>query len=532
MIRITGLLHLKEGRSIRRPCTDCNFRYVPTIPPLSNAIQFDSNSLGLPPPAQIVIWGFSPLVTPEQVQTHFRPFGEIQELDYKVDASTGASLGVCRIKYKVNKKDMMSGHMSAKKAVQEGVRIKLGGTIVQVELDKDGLKTLRRMGEAVKKRHAEQAAQQAAREQAVAAKETPVPTSKLIPTGPAADRRRESLPTLMQSKSNTPPPPPSTSHLNSPMPDSRRSIDSRTPLMDISRSRRTSPSPVRDRQKSMSDSRFRPRSPEPRLRHRDRSRSIERSYPRPRSRSRESRPRSRSRPRDRSRDRDDRRYRQRSRSRSRSLDRRRDKDELRRYSPRRRSISRGRDDYRRRSPSPDRRRDDRRRSITPPPHRQDDRSSSVNVDEYRPQYSSRFRPGVDSPVPRDRRPLTPTASPVRTRMSSDRDDDRGRPRKRTPPPRTRMSSDSSSPDDGRRRSTNHDRERRRDNSSESQSPSPSRIRIPVLSPAMSNKLRGRPYIFISDRDLPVGRFSARDLGLCFKKFHPAVRLLLLDRLTG
>ena len=124
--------------------------------------QFDSNSIGPPPPAQIVIWGFSQLVTSEQVQTHFRPFGEIQELDFKVDSTSGASLGVCRIKYKVDRKDMMSGHASAKKAVQDGSRIKLGGTLVQVEFDQDGLKTLRKMGEAVKKRHAVQAAQIAA----------------------------------------------------------------------------------------------------------------------------------------------------------------------------------------------------------------------------------------------------------------------------------------------------------------------------------------------------------------------------------
>ena len=499
-------IHPREEKSLQQVCIDYNSRYVsPLFHRDLTAIQFDSNSLGQPPPAQIVIWGFSPLVTPEQVQTHFRPFGEIQELDYKVDASTGASLGVCRIKYKVDKKDMMSGHNSAKKAVQEGVRIKLGGSIVQVELDKDGLKTLRRMGEAVKRRHAEQAAQQAAREQANAAKETPVPTPKPIPTGPAADRRKESIPTIIPPKPTTPPLAPSTSNLNPLARDSRRSIDSRIPTNDASRTRRTSPSPVRDRQKSTSDTRYRQRTPEPR------------SHPRPRSRSR-----SRSRQRDRSRERDTHRYRHRSRSRSRSIDRRRDRDDSRRYSPRRPSPSRNRDDHRRRSPSPDR----RRRSPSPPPrHRSDDRASSVNIDEYRPPYFSRFRPGVDSPVPRDRKPLTPTASPVRNRTTSDRDDDRGRARKRTPP-RTRTSSDSSSAD-GRRRSTNHDRERRRDRaSSESRSPSPSRIRIPVLSPAMSNKVRARPYIFVSDRDLPVGRFSSRDLGLCFKKYHPAVRLPL------
>lgn len=39
---------------------------------------------------------------------------------------------------------------------------------------------------------------------------------------------------------------------------------------------------------------------------------------------------------------------------------------------------------------------------------------------------------------------------------------------------------------------------------------------------MSYRLGGRPYIFISDRDLPVRRFSSRDLGLCFKTYHPSV----------
>jgi histone-lysine N-methyltransferase SETD1 len=46
--------------------------------------------------------------------------------------------------------------------------------------------------------------------------------------------------------------------------------------------------------------------------------------------------------------------------------------------------------------------------------------------------------------------------------------------------------------------------------------------IPLLTPSMSHRLGGRPYIFISDRDLPVRRFSSRDLGLCFKTYHPSV----------
>src|SRR5579862_7576172 len=121
--------HRKARRSILQRCIDCIIRFPRILSPPN--LQFDTSSLGPPPPAQIVIWGFSPLVTSEQVQTHFRPFGEIQELDLKVDPASGQSLGVCRIKYKVDKKDMMSGHISAKKAVQESLKVRLGGSFVQ-----------------------------------------------------------------------------------------------------------------------------------------------------------------------------------------------------------------------------------------------------------------------------------------------------------------------------------------------------------------------------------------------------------------
>ena len=445
----------------------------------------------------------------------------------------------------------MSGHVSAKKAVQEGVKVRLGGSFVQVELDKDGLKTVRRVGEAIKKRHAVQAAQVAAREQAekaAAAKDNPPPIPKSIPTGPAADRKSQ---TPITPISHPPPPPaPTNSHptpterlrVNS---DARRSIDERTPTHDSSRSRRTSPSPPRDRHKSISDSKYRGRSPDDRSRPRERSRSRERvryrSHSRDRSRLRDrSHPRDRSRPRSRSRGRDEYRSRRRSPSRSRSpsIDRWRGRDD-RRYSPPRRSDSRGRDPrYRRRSPSTDRSRErdrsrDRRRSLTPRKLRTlDDRPpQSVtekypppppsSIDEYRPAYSSRFRPGIDDKPPaRDRtvRDLTPNSPPRGHRTplgSAERDDDRGRTRKRSPLPRTRTPSSSRSPIGRRRRPAS---------SSESRSRSPT-SGIPLLSSSVSHKLGGRPYIFISDRDLPVRTFSSRDLGLCFKKFHPSVSLL-------
>lgn len=466
----------------------------------------------------------------------FRPFGEIQELDYKIDSESGASLGVCKIRYKVDKKDMMSGHVSAMKAVQEGARVRLGGSSVQIELDKDGLTMVRRVGEAVKKRHAELAAQAAEREQAAAAaaaataKENPSVLPKPIPTGPAAERRDKSPPAVKLPKLMTPPQshfPADHLRMNS---DSWRGMNSWTPQRESSKNRRTSPSPPRDRQKSVSGNRYRPRSPE------------SRSYPRGRSDSRDrSNVRQHSRSRERSRDRDDYHYRQQSRSRSRSVDRGRYRDDRldsRRHSPRRRrSISRNRDHHhRRRSPSSDYSRDDRRGSVTPRSARiSDDRpssshdrhsASSSSVDEYHPPYSARFRQGVDDRSPSRERVgdqhLTPNTSPPRNRRSpllSDRDEERGRPRKRSSIPRSRISNDSSSSVD-KHRSTNHERGRGRYRSPDSESRSPPRV--PHISSFILHKLNGRPYIFINDRDLPVRRFSSRDLGLCFRKFHPSV----------
>ena len=450
-------IHRKERKSIQMHYKSYNSRFVVLKVGLM-CVQFDENSVGPPPPAQIVIWGFSQLVTREQVQLHFRPFGDIQELDFKVDPASGASLGVCRIKFKVDKKDMMSGHAAATKAVQDGSKIKLGGAFVHVELDKDGLKTVRRVGEHMKKRLAEQAA---------AKEKTVIP--KPIPTGPAADRREKPRSPTVTAEVPPPPPKPDSSKLN----DLRRQSESRTPLPDSSRTRQSSPR-SHDRRKSTVEASHRGRS--------------------------------------RSRGRDDR-NRHRSPSPSYSPDWRRDS---RRY----RSPSRDRDRYhRRRSPSYDRRRS------SSPRHRKasDDRPSAKEIDEYRPSYSSRFRPGVDDFSPSRRngtrsRDLTPDASPSRRRKSPDRGEERGRSRRRSPLSRTRTPSDSRSPDERWRKA--HEKDRRRDSDSHSRAVSPSDV--PRLPSFISHKIGGRPYIFISDRDLPVRQFSARDLGLCFKKFHPSV----------
>lgn len=71
---------------------------------------------------------------------HFRPYGEIQSIEVKVDPATGGSLGICSILYKDNSKYKSPAHEGAKKAVTAGNGAMIGMQKVRVELDRDGLK--------------------------------------------------------------------------------------------------------------------------------------------------------------------------------------------------------------------------------------------------------------------------------------------------------------------------------------------------------------------------------------------------------
>src|SRR4051812_33231353 len=52
---------------------------------------YDENSVGPGPPTQILISGLSQLQTLHDIAMYFRPYGEIEDLDLKVDPASGAS---------------------------------------------------------------------------------------------------------------------------------------------------------------------------------------------------------------------------------------------------------------------------------------------------------------------------------------------------------------------------------------------------------------------------------------------------------
>ncbi|KAG5513931.1 hypothetical protein PMAC_000553 [Pneumocystis sp. 'macacae'] len=108
---------------------------------LKNVIfEFDENSIGPNPPSQILISNLSTLTTSENISMYFKTFGDIQELEIQVNPMTGASLGLCRIRYRKNQSNKLQGHHAAKNAVEKGNGMKIGTQIVKVQYDEDGTK--------------------------------------------------------------------------------------------------------------------------------------------------------------------------------------------------------------------------------------------------------------------------------------------------------------------------------------------------------------------------------------------------------
>lgn len=83
---------------------------------------------------------------------HFRPYGEIQVLEVKVDPATGGSLGICSVLYRDSAKHKSPAHEGAKKAVTTGNGAIIGMQKVRVELDRDGLKGKKLAGRIVEDR--------------------------------------------------------------------------------------------------------------------------------------------------------------------------------------------------------------------------------------------------------------------------------------------------------------------------------------------------------------------------------------------
>ncbi|RVD81134.1 uncharacterized protein DFL_009010 [Arthrobotrys flagrans] len=149
----------------------------------------DENTIGPGPPTQIVISGLTPLHTQQDVHMHFRMYGEIAELEIKLDPTTGASMGVAMVRYREVNGRKASAHESAKRAVASGNGSKIGMSIVTVEFDRDGDRSRRLMEKylAKKKKDADDAAREAK-------------IRNLAPKAPSS--------MLAAAKATSPPPPP------------------------------------------------------------------------------------------------------------------------------------------------------------------------------------------------------------------------------------------------------------------------------------------------------------------------------------
>ncbi|PWW72012.1 histone H3-K4 methyltransferase Set1 [Tuber magnatum] len=119
--------------------------------------KWDENYIGPGPPSQILITGLSPLTTETEISMHFRPYGDIQTLEIRIDPATGGSLGICSIIYRDSPRSRSPAHEAAKKAAQEVNGSRIGIQRVRVELDRDGLKCKKLTGRILEEKRRKEA---------------------------------------------------------------------------------------------------------------------------------------------------------------------------------------------------------------------------------------------------------------------------------------------------------------------------------------------------------------------------------------
>ena len=88
---------------------------------------------------------------------HFRPHGDIQTLEIRIDPATGGSLGICSIIYRDNPRSRSPAHEAAKKAAQAVNGSRVGIQQVRVELDRDGLKCKKLTGKILEEKRRKEA---------------------------------------------------------------------------------------------------------------------------------------------------------------------------------------------------------------------------------------------------------------------------------------------------------------------------------------------------------------------------------------
>lgn len=94
-------------------------------------------------PTAVVVTGFDPMTPLAQITALFSSFGDIGDIDNKIDPATGRFLGICTITYQdcasFQRGGPLSAQLAAKQAFLEGKRgQRIGTKTVSIQLDRDG----------------------------------------------------------------------------------------------------------------------------------------------------------------------------------------------------------------------------------------------------------------------------------------------------------------------------------------------------------------------------------------------------------
>jgi len=103
-------------------------------------------SVGGGPPTAVTVTAFDPLTPEAQLRVFFGSFGDIAELENKMDPNTGAFLGICYVRYRDTRSmrgPVVTGVEAALRAEREGHKQRVGLSTVRVERDAGGKKCKR-----------------------------------------------------------------------------------------------------------------------------------------------------------------------------------------------------------------------------------------------------------------------------------------------------------------------------------------------------------------------------------------------------
>ena len=97
-----------------------------------------------PQPTSVVVTGFDPMTPLAQITALFSSFGDISDIDNKIDPGTGRFLGICVIVYQdcasFQGGGPVSAQLAAKQAFQEGKRgQRIGLKTINIQLERDGM---------------------------------------------------------------------------------------------------------------------------------------------------------------------------------------------------------------------------------------------------------------------------------------------------------------------------------------------------------------------------------------------------------